>query len=52
MNIDLMHFLLKDVMKNNFNYGYDQEELWNYVKDKEEKEYNIKDIKHWIYHHC
>jgi hypothetical protein len=45
-------FLLKDVMKNNFNYGYDQEELWNYVKDKEEKEYNIKDVKHWIYHPC
>lgn len=25
-------FLLKDVMKNNFNYVYDQEELWNYVQ--------------------
>ena len=39
-------FLLKDVIKNNFTHGYDQEELWKYVENKEEKEYNMKDVKH------
>ena len=44
--------LLSNVMKNNFNYGYDQEELWKYVENKKEKEYKIDDVKHWVYAPC
>jgi hypothetical protein len=44
--------LLSNVMKNNFNYGYDQEELWKYVENKKEKEYKIDDVKHWVYSPC
>lgn len=45
-------FLLSDVMKNNFNYGYDQEELWKYVENKKTEEYDMKDVKHWVYAPC
>lgn len=45
-------FLLEDVMKNKFNFAFDQKDLWNFVKNKEIKTYNIKDIKHWIYKPC
>jgi hypothetical protein len=45
-------FLLEDVMKNNFKYGFAQEDLWNYVKNKKIKTYNIDDVKHWVYNQC
>ena len=45
-------FLLKNVMKNNFNYGFAQEDLWNYCKNKPIKKCNIDDVKHWIYSPC
>ena len=44
--------LLSDVMQNNFNYGYDQEELWKYVENKKTKTYKINDVKHWVYNPC
>jgi hypothetical protein len=44
--------LLQDVMKNNFNYGYDQEELWKYVEIKKTKTYKMNDVKHWVYNPC
>lgn len=45
-------YLLKDVMKSKFNNGINQKDLWKYVENKKEKEYNIEDIKHWVYHPC
>ena len=45
-------YLLQDVMKNNFKYGYDQEELWKYVENKKTKTYKMNDVKHWVYNPC
>ena len=47
-----MAYLLEDVMKNKFNYAFYQEDLWNYVENKKTKEYDMKDVKHWIYAPC
>lgn len=45
-------FLIKDVMQEKFNYGFIQEDLWNYVKNKKIKTYKINDVKHWVYKPC
>ena len=47
-----MAYLLKDVMQNKFNKAFYQEDLWDYVKDKKTEEYNMTDVKHWIYAPC
>lgn len=47
-----MSFLLKDVMKNKFDKGFYEEDLWKYVENKKTEEYNIKDVKHWVYSPC
>ena len=47
-----MSFLLKDVMKNKFDKGFYEEDLWNFVENKKTEEYNIKDVKHWVYSPC
>ncbi len=45
-------YLLEDVMKNKFNKGFYQEDLWKYVENKKIHEYDMKDVKHWIYAPC
>jgi disulfide oxidoreductase YuzD len=45
-------YLLEDVMKNKYNRGFYQEDLWEYVENKKIFELNIKDVKHWIYKPC
>jgi len=52
MNNRSYAFLLEDVMKNNFKNGFAQEDLWNYVKNKQIQTYKINDVKHWIYYPC
>lgn len=47
-----MAFLLEDVMKNKFNKAFYQEDLWEFVNNKKTKEYNIQDVKHWVYTPC
>ena len=47
-----MAFLLEDVMKNKFNKAFYQEDLWEFVKNKKTKEYNMEDVKHWVYTPC
>ncbi len=47
-----MAFLLEDVMKNKFNKAFYQEDLWEFVNNKKTKEYNIEDVKHWVYTPC
>ena len=43
---------LEDVMQEKFDYGWDQEQLWELAKNKKVREYKIKDIKHWVYSPC
>lgn len=45
-------YLLQDVMRNDFSFAYDQEKIWEYCKTKDIKEYNISEVKHWIYRPC
>lgn len=45
-------YLLEDVMKNKFNWAFCQEDLWKYVENKQTKEYDMKDVKHWVYAPC
>jgi disulfide oxidoreductase YuzD len=45
-------YLGEDVMKNRFDRGFYQEDLWDYVADKPTKKYNMKDVKHWVYSPC
>lgn len=45
-------YLLEDVMKNKFNYGFYQEDLWKYVENKKMQTYDMKDVKHWVYQPC
>ena len=45
-------YLLEDVMKNKFNKAFYQEDLWKYVENKKIQEYDMKDVKHWIYAPC
>lgn len=45
-------YSLKDVMKNDFRYAWDQKELWEIAKNKKVQSYDIKDVKHWIYNQC
>ena len=47
-----MAYLLKDVMKNKLNRPFYQEDLWKYVENKKIEEYNMEDIKHWVYTPC
>lgn len=47
-----MAYLIEDVMKNKFNKAFYQEDLWEYVKNKKTEEYNMKDVKHWVYMPC
>ena len=47
-----MAYLLEDVMKNKFNKAFYQEDLWKYVENKKIQEYDMKDVKHWIYAPC
>jgi hypothetical protein len=47
-----MAYLLKDVIQNKFNRAFYQEDLWKYVENKKTKEYNMKDVKHWVYKPC
>jgi hypothetical protein len=47
-----MAYLLEDVMKNKFNKAFYQEDLWKYVENKKTEEYNIEDVKHWVYAPC
>ena len=51
-NSRTMAFLLEDVMKNKFNKAFYQEDLWEFVKNKKSHEYNIQDVKHWVYTPC
>lgn len=51
-NSRTMAFLLEDVMKNKFNNAFYQEDLWEFVKNKKTHEYNIQDVKHWVYTPC
>lgn len=41
-------------MQNKFDYGFYQEELWEYVKSREKSiiEYEMQDVKHWVYAPC
>ena len=43
---------LEDVMKDNFEYAWDQEELWEIAKKKKIITYKINDVKHWVYTPC
>ena len=43
---------LEDIMQEKFDYGWDQEQLWELAKNKKVREYKIKDIKHWVYAPC
>lgn len=43
---------LKDVMHNNFDYAWDQKELWKIAENKRIITYNMNDVKHWIYNQC
>lgn len=45
-------FQTENVMKNNFEYGWDQEELWKIAKSKKIKTYKMNDVKHWVYSQC
>ena len=45
-------YLLEDVMKNNFKYAWDPEELWKIAKNKKVIKYKMKDVKHWVYSQC
>lgn len=47
-------YLLEDVMQKKFDYGFYQEELWEYVgrTKKAVIEYEMEDVKHWIYVPC
>jgi len=45
-------YLLEDVIKNNFTYAWDQEELWEIAKTKKVIKYKMKDVKHWVYNQC
>ena len=45
-------YLLEDVMRNKFDYGFYAEELWAYVKEKDIREYDMKDVRHWVYAPC
>lgn len=45
-------YLLEDLMKNNFTYAWNQEELWKIAKNKKVIKYKMRDIKHWIYSQC
>jgi len=45
-------FLLEDVMKDNFKYGYKPEDLWEAAKKKKVIKYNMNDVKHWVYGPC
>ena len=47
-----MAYLLENVMKNKFNRAFYVEDLWKYVENKPVKEYNINDVKHWVYSPC
>ena len=51
-NSRTMAFLLEDVMKNKFNKAFYQEDLWEFVKNKKTHEYNLQDVKHWVYTPC
>ena len=51
-NSRTMAFLLEDVMKNKFNKAFYQEDLWEFVKNKKTHEYNMQDVKHWVYTPC
>ncbi len=47
-------YLLEDVLRKRYDYGFYQEELWEYVTRKETPviEYDTEDVKHWIYSQC
>ena len=45
-------YLLEDVMQNKFDYGFYQEDLWEYCKNKRVEEYKMEDVMHWIYKPC
>ena len=47
-----MAYLLDDVMKNKFDRAFYQEDLWKYVENKKTEEYDMKNVKHWIYTPC
>ena len=44
--------LLEDVMKGDYRYGWDPEDLWKFVEDKKTITYKTNDVKHWIYMPC
>ena len=39
-------------MKNKFNKAFYQEDVWEFVKNKKTHEYNLQDVKHWVYTPC
>jgi len=45
-------YYLGDVMKGNFTYAWDQEQLWEVASRKKVITLNMNDIKHWIYSPC
>jgi len=43
---------LKDVILGNFQYAWDQEQLWEIAKNKKVFKIDLRDVKHWIYYPC
>ena len=43
---------LKDVMCGNFEYAWDQEQLWEISKHKKVFKVDLRNVKHWIYYPC
>lgn len=52
MEVRSYAYNLEDVMKDNFEYAWDQEELWEIAKKKKIITYKMNDVKHWVYTPC
>lgn len=42
-------YLTEDVMREDFRYAWQQEDLWDLAKTKKVIKYKMNDIKHWVY---
>lgn len=42
-------FLLRNVMRNDFRYGYRQEDLWALASTKAIETYQVQDVAPWVY---
>jgi disulfide oxidoreductase YuzD len=45
-------YLTEDVMREDFRYAWQQEDLWDLAKTKKVIKYKMNDIKHWVYNPC